>query len=183
VGDHALVLSVAAGVTLAKLQAGLAPAARVVRSMPNTPCLIGEGATAFSLGQHATPDDAATAARLLGAVGAAYEVPEPLLDAVTGLSGSGPAYVYTVIEALADAGVREGLPAGIAADLAARTVAGAAQMVRETGEHPALLRSAVTSPGGTTAAGLAELDRCGLRHALHAAVRAATDKARQLGDD
>lgn len=178
-----LVMSIAAGFSLERLAAGLASGVRLVRVMPNTPCLVGHGASAFSLGEHATRQDAATASKLLGAVGAAYEVPEALLDPVTGLSGSGPAFVYTVIEALADAGVRVGLPRGVASDLAARTVAGAAQMVIETGDHPALLREAVTSPGGTTAAGLAQLDRHGLRHALAEAVRAATERAKQLGAD
>lgn len=178
-----LVLSIAAGYPLHRLAEGLSNGVRIIRSMPNTPALVGQGASAFCRGEHATPEDASVAQSLLGSVGVAYEVAEPLLDAVTGLSGSGPAFVYTVIEALADAGVRVGLPRNVASDLATRTVAGAAEMVARTGEHPALLREAVTSPGGTTAAGLAELEHHGLRHALAEAVRAATERAQQLGAD
>ncbi|MEM9186242.1 MAG: pyrroline-5-carboxylate reductase [Planctomycetota bacterium] len=180
-GDKTLVLSIAAGFPISRLAWGLTPGARIIRAMPNTPCLVGRGATAFSLGTHATRADAATANRLLSAVGVAYEVTEELLDAVTGLSGSGPAYVYTMIEAMSDAGVRAGLPRAVAADLAAQTVAGAARMVTETGEHPALLREAVTSPAGTTAAGLAALERGGLRAAIDDAVQAATARAAELG--
>jgi pyrroline-5-carboxylate reductase len=154
---------------------------RVIRAMPNTPALVGMGAAAYCLGSTATRDDAATAARLLGAVGLAVEVPERLMDAVTGLSGSGPAYVYLVIEALADGGVRSGLPRADALKLAAQTVLGAASMVMETGEHPAVLKDMVTSPGGTTIAGLAELERHGLRAALIDAVTAATRRAAELG--
>ncbi|MEM6798427.1 MAG: pyrroline-5-carboxylate reductase [Planctomycetota bacterium] len=176
-----LFVSIAAGFSLASLESGLPTGARVVRVMPNTPSLVGRGVSAFSPGQHATGDDSTLVGRLLEAVGAAHEVPESQLDAVTGLSGSGPAFVYTIIEAMTDAGIRAGLPAAVAADLAARTVAGAAHMVLETGDHPALLRRAVTSPGGTTAAGLAALDRHGLRHALGEAVAAAVVQSKELG--
>ncbi|MEM1305230.1 MAG: pyrroline-5-carboxylate reductase [Planctomycetota bacterium] len=178
----ALVVSLAAGVTLSRLASRLPKRARLVRVMPNTPCLVGRGASAFSLGEHATPGDAELVAGLLSAVGYAVCVEEKHLDAVTGLSGSGPAFVYTVVEALADAGVRAGLPRDIALKLAAETVAGAAEMVATTGEHPAALRDAVTSPAGTTAAGLAELERHGLPWALQAAVAAATQRSRELAE-
>jgi pyrroline-5-carboxylate reductase len=178
---NAVVVSIAAGVTLEKLAAQLPPGSRVVRVMPNTPCLVGQGASCFALGQHADSADGESVRRLLSAVGIAHEVPEKLLDAVTGLSGSGPAFVYTVIEALADGGVRAGLPRALAAELAAQTVAGAAAMVLETGKHPAELRDAVASPAGTTIAGLAELERLGLRGALIEAVTAAAERSAELG--
>jgi pyrroline-5-carboxylate reductase len=177
----ALVVSIAAGVTLARLAAGLAGGQRIVRVMPNTPCLVGRGASGYSLGPGATAADGQLVARLLSSVGAAYEVPEKLLDAVTGLSGSGPAFVYTMIESLAEGGVRMGLPPELAADLAARTVAGGAEMVLSTGETPAVLRDRVTSPGGTTLAGLAELDKGGFRQAVIDAVCAATRRSAELG--
>ena len=178
---ESLVVSIAAGVTLGQLAGGLREGARVVRVMPNTPCLIGRGASAFARGENATDGDAKLVGELLSAVGTVHEVPEKLLDAVTGLSGSGPAFVYTVIEALSDGGVRAGLPRELAASLAAQTVAGAAEMVLATGEHPAKLRDAVTSPGGTTIAGLEALEHGGLRAALIAAVREATNRATELG--
>jgi pyrroline-5-carboxylate reductase len=149
--------------------------------MPNTPALVGAGAAGFARGQHATAADGELASKLLGAVGTADEVSEKLLDAVTGLSGSGPAYVYTVIEALADGGVLMGLPRAAALRLAAQTVTGAAQMVLQTGKHPAALRDEVTSPGGTTIAALEQLEKHGLRNALIQAVRAATEKSQALG--
>lgn len=176
-----LYLSIAAGLKLADLEAWLGSHQRVIRSMPNTPALVGTGAAAFSRGRSATADDAALAKKILGAVGTADEVSEKLLDAVTGLSGSGPAYVYTVIEALADGGVLMGLPRATALTLAAQTVAGAAQMVLETGKHPATLRDEVTSPGGTTIAGLEQLEAHGLRNALIQAVRKATERSLELG--
>jgi pyrroline-5-carboxylate reductase len=177
----ALVVSIAAGITLAALEAAAA-GMRVIRAMPNTPALVGKGAAAYCLGATASREDAATAARLLGSVGLAVEVPERLMDAVTGLSGSGPAYVYLVIEALADGGLRAGLPRADALKLAAQTVLGAATMVMETGEHPAVLKDMVTSPGGTTIAGLAELEGHGVRAALIEAVTAATLRAAELGE-
>ncbi len=176
-----LLVSVAAGVTLQSLQAHAGPAARVVRAMPNTPALVGKGAAGFCLGASATAEDAAFAAKLLGSVGVSVTVPEKLMDAVTGLSGSGPAYGYLMIEALADGGVRMGLPRAEALQLAAQTLAGAAAMVLETGQHPGVLKDMVTSPGGTTIAGLAELERLGLRSALIEAVSAATRRSCELG--
>jgi pyrroline-5-carboxylate reductase len=175
-----LLISIAAGVTLAGMEAA-AGHHRVIRVMPNTPALIGKGAAAFSPGRNATESDFRMAERLLGAVGIVTRVPEKLLDAVTGLSGSGPAYVYTVIEALADGGVAEGLTKDQALQLAAQTVAGAAEMVLQTGQHPAVLRDQVTSPGGTTIAGLAILEAKGLRSALIEAVRTAARRSRELG--
>lgn len=182
VRPQTLVVSIAAGVTLEQLAKPFKRGTRVVRVMPNTPCLIGKGAAAFSLGEHATKDDAKLVELLVSAVGEGYAVPEYQLDAVTGLSGSGPAYVYTAIEALTDAAVRVGLPRAVASQLAARTVAGAAEMVLSTGKHPAVLRDEVTSPGGTTAAGLAALEANGFRHALAEAVSAAESRSRELGE-
>lgn len=179
-GDR-LYLSIAAGVKIADLEAWLGTSGRVIRVMPNTPALVGAGAAAFAKGSRATESDAETARTIFGAVGTVDEVSEKLLDAVTGLSGSGPAYVYTVIEALADGGVLMGLPRATALQLAAQTVAGAAKMVLETGSHPAVLRDQVTSPGGTTAAGLEQLEAHGLPHALIQAVRKATERSVELG--
>lgn len=179
--DH-LIISIAAGISLKTIAAGLGQNSRLIRVMPNTPCLVGCGASAFSRGEFASTQDAALVQRLLSNVGFAVEVPEKLLDAVTGLSGSGPAYVYQIIEALSDGGVRMGLPRDSATKLAAQTVLGAAQMVLSTGQHPASLKDAVTSPGGTTIAGLHALERGGLRGTLMNAVEAATERSRQLGE-
>lgn len=176
-----LVISIAAGVTLTALEAATSENFRIIRAMPNTPALVGHGAAGFCLGTRANPADAAVAESLLGAVGLAVEVPERLMDAVTGLSGSGPAYIYLVIDALADGGVRAGIPRADAVRLAAQTVLGAAAMVLETGEHPAVLKDMVTSPGGTTIAGLAVLEQHGLRSALIEAVGAAVTRAGELG--
>lgn len=180
-GAPRLAISVAAGVTVATLETAAAENVRIIRAMPNTPSLVGKGAAGYCLGSRATADDAKTAQALLGAVGLAVEVPERLMDAVTGVSGSGPAYIYLVIEALADGGVRAGLPRADALRLAAQTVLGAATMVLETGEHPAVLKDMVTSPGGTTIAGLAALEKNGLRSALIEAVGAAVQRAGELG--
>jgi pyrroline-5-carboxylate reductase len=176
-----LVVSIAAGVTLKRLAAGLPAGQRIVRVMPNTPCLIGQGTSAYSLGESATANDGRLVAELLSAVGIARAVPEGMLDAVTGLSGSGPAFVYSMIEALAEGGQAAGLPPELASEMAARTVAGAAQMVIETGETPAVLRDRVTSPGGTTLAGLAVLNDRGFERAVSAAVEAAAKRSIELG--
>jgi pyrroline-5-carboxylate reductase len=176
-----LLISIAAGVTLAKLENLLPSDARVIRVMPNTPALVGEGASAFALGKSATAADGELAKKLLSAVGVAIEVKESLLDAVTGLSGSGPAYVYQFIEALSDGGVAAGLPRDIATKLAAQTVLGAAKMVLETGQHPGALKDQVTSPGGTTIEGLHALEKGEFRATVMSAVRAATEKSKKLG--
>jgi pyrroline-5-carboxylate reductase len=178
--DH-LLISIAAGVTLAKLEGALPAGTRIIRVMPNTPALVGAGASAFALGKNATAADGELAEKLLSAVGTAFQVKESLLDAVTGLSGSGPAYVYSFIEALSDGGVAAGLTCDMATKLAAQTVLGAAKMVLETGQHPSALRDQVTSPGGTTIEGLHELEKGQLRGVVMNAVRAATEKSKKLG--
>ena len=182
------VLSIMAGVPTGKLERWLsgedeaAQPVHVVRAMPNTPALIGEGMAAISRGAHAKDADMNRAERILAAVGRVVRVDEKQLDAVTGLSGSGPGYVYTVIEALADGGVKVGLPKPLALELAAQTVLGAARMVLETEEHPAVLRDRVTSPGGTTIAGLHAMEAAGIRNALMQAVEAAARRSRELGE-
>ena len=176
-----VVLSIAAGVTISKLEGALPAGTRVIRVMPNTPALIGESASAFALGKNATAADGELAKKLLSAVGVVFQVKENLLDAVTGLSGSGPAYVYQFIEALSDGGVASGLPRDIATRLAAQTVVGAAQMVLQTGQHPGALKDQVASPGGTTIEGLHELEKGKLRATVMNAVRAATEKSKKLG--
>jgi pyrroline-5-carboxylate reductase len=178
-----LLISIAAGVTLTKLESALPAGARVIRVMPNTPALVGEGASAFALGKSATAADGELARKLLSSVGTALQVKENLLDAVTGLSGSGPAYVYQFIEALSDGGVAAGLPRDIATKLAAQTVLGGAKMVLETGEHPGTLKDQVTSPGGTTIEGLHALEKGKLRATVISAVRAATEKSKKLGQN
>ena len=176
-----LVLSIAAGVTIAHL-AKLAPkGARIVRAMPNTPVLVRDGVSALSFGVGVTEKDQQLARRLFEAVGRAVVVEERLMDAVTGLSGSGPAYGFLAIEALADGGVKMGLPRTVADLLAAQTVLGAARMVLDTGEHPAKLKNNVASPGGTTIAGLHRLELGGLRATLMAAVEAAAKRSEELG--
>jgi pyrroline-5-carboxylate reductase len=176
-----LVVSIAAGITLRQLAAGLGSGCRLIRVMPNTPCLIGASASGYSPGDNAAAEDIVRVDRLLNAVGVAFRLPEPLLDAVTGLSGSGPAFVYLMIEALSDGGVRVGLPRDVATALAAQTVLGAAKMVLETQSHPGVLKDMVASPGGTTIAGLHALERGGVRGALMDAVEAATRRAAELG--
>lgn len=175
-----LVVSIAAGITLETLETLVGGVPRVVRVMPNTPCLVGRGASAFCLGSAATAEDALLVERLLSAVGLAEQVPEKLMDAVTGLSGSGPAFVYLMIEALADGGVRMGLPRATAQRLAAQTVEGAAALVLSSGEHPGVLKDQVASPGGTTIAGLQTLEDRAVRGALIAAVQQATERSTQL---
>jgi len=175
-----LILSIAAGITLRQLADGLGAGRRLSRIMPNTPCLIGASASAYSPGRTATFGDVALVDRLLNAVGRAFRLPEQLLDAVTGLSGSGPAFVYLIIEALSDGGVRMGLPRDVATVLAAQTVLGSAQMILETGSHPAVLKDMVASPGGTTIAGLHALERGNVRGSLMDAVEAATRRATEL---
>ncbi|MGO8689048.1 MAG: pyrroline-5-carboxylate reductase [Thermoguttaceae bacterium] len=179
-GRH-LVISIAAGIRLAALAEGLGGEVRLIRAMPNTPCLVGRGASAYSLGPRATAADVRVAEELLRAVGIALPVEEKLLDAVTGLSGCGPAFVYVVIEALADGGVKAGLPREVAAALAAQTVLGAGQMVLSSGEHPSVLKDRVASPGGATIAGLQAIEEGGLRATLMAAVEAAARRSMELG--
>ncbi|MBX3451913.1 MAG: pyrroline-5-carboxylate reductase [Planctomycetaceae bacterium] len=179
--DQHLIVSIAAGIPLATLTSKLGAGRRYIRVMPNTPALVSAGASAFCRGGKADDRDAAVVAQLLGTVGRAEEVPEKLMDAVTGLSGSGPAYGFLMIEALADGGVRAGLPRALALMLAAQTVLGAAKMVLETGQHPGALKDAVASPGGTTIAGLHALEQGGVRGILMDAVVAATERARELG--
>jgi pyrroline-5-carboxylate reductase len=181
VKEGALVLSVAAGVPTRVIEKYLGPHAHVVRAMPNTPALVDAGATAIAPGSRAQPEDLAQARAIFEAVGMVAEVEETLLDAVTGLSGSGPAYVFMIIEALADAGVKVGLPRYQAQSLAAHTVLGSAKLLIETGEHPGVLKDRVTSPGGTAIAGLHTLEEGGLRTTLINAVVAATERSRQLG--
>ena len=176
-----LVVSIAAGVSVATITRALGQDCRVVRVMPNTPCLVGASASGFAIGGAATREDAELVERMLSTVGVAIEVPEKLLDAVTGLSGSGPAYVYQIIEALSDGGVCVGLPRDIATKLAAQTVFGAAKMVLESELHPGELKNAVASPGGTTIAGLHTLEKGGLRGCLMDAVLAATRRSQELG--
>ncbi len=176
-----LLVSIAAGVPLAKLETGLGKQARVIRVMPNTPALVGSSATAFAMGKAASAEDAVLAQKLFSAVGIAFQLKEALLDAVTGLSGSGPAYIYLMIEALSDGGVASGLPRDVATKLAAQTVLGSAQMVLQTGQHPGVLKDMVTSPGGTTIEGLHELEKGKVRGSIMNAVRAATEKSKKLG--
>jgi pyrroline-5-carboxylate reductase len=176
-----LLISIAAGVPISKIEASLRSGARVVRVMPNTPALVGASASAFALNKSATEADAELVQKLLSSVGIALPVKEALLDAVTGLSGSGPAYVYLFIEGLSDGGVAAGLPREVATRLAAQTVLGSAKMVLETGMHPGALKDNVTSPGGTTIEGLHELEKGKLRGTVISAVRAATEKSKKLG--
>jgi len=177
----ALVVSIAAGVPLAVLESLLPPGTRVVRAMPNTAAMALAGATAVAAGSHATSADLDTARRLFDAVGTTLVVDETLLDAVTGLAGSGPAYVMLMIEALADGGVKMGLPREGAVRLAAQTLYGSAKLLLDTKEHPARLKDMVTSPGGTTIAGLHALEAGGVRTALIDAVERATRRSQELG--
>ncbi len=176
----ALLISVLAGITTDSLARGIGHNAPVVRAMPNTPALVNEGATAISAGRYAQPNHLQIARELFEAVGMVEVVTENLMDAVTGLSGSGPAYIYMVIEALTDGGVKQGLPRPVALKLAAQMVYGAAKLVLETGKHPAILRDEVTTPGGTAIAAVAELEHHGLRTMLINAVATATARSQQL---
>jgi pyrroline-5-carboxylate reductase len=177
-----LVISVAAGVPISAMEARLPQGARVIRTMPNTPATVDAGATAIAAGSHATEKDLKIAETLFAAVGRVVTLDESLIDAVTGLSGSGPAYVMLMIEALADGGVKVGLHRDTALLLAAQTVYGSAKLLLETGEHPGRLKDMVTSPGGTAIAGLHTLESGGLRRTLIDAVEAATNRAMVLGE-
>jgi len=183
-----LIISIAAGIQIETIENDLGAGARVIRVMPNTPCLVQAGASAYSLGTNASMHDADLAHALFYSVGLAIEVEEKMMNAVTGLSGSGPAYVFMMIEALADGGVAAGLPRDTALALAAQTVAGAAQMVLQEGEtstpgiiHPAILKDKVASPAGTTITGLCELENSGIRGAFIRAVKAAAGRSQELG--
>lgn len=180
VAPGTLVMSTLAGVTTDTLARALGQPLAVVRAMPNTPALVDCGATAIAPGRHADDAHIALAREVFRAVGHVETVPEHLMDAVTGLSGSGPAYVFMVIEALTDAGVKQGLPRSVALTLSTQTVLGAARLVQETGRHPAILRDEVTTPGGTTISAVAELERHGLRTMLIDAVGIATERSRAL---
>jgi pyrroline-5-carboxylate reductase len=175
-----LVVSIAAGVPLEAIESRL-PQARVIRTMPNTPALVGAGATAIAMGGHATKADVEAAQGIFNSVGMTVVLDEAQMDAVTGLSGSGPAYLFLIIEALSDAGVKVGLSRHHAQTLAAQTVLGSAQLLLETNEHPGRLKDMVTSPGGTAIAGLHTLEAGGLRTTLMNAVEAATKRSRELG--
>jgi pyrroline-5-carboxylate reductase len=177
----ALVVSIVAGVSSATIEERLPNNIRVVRTMPNTPALVHAGATGIAAGTRATKDDLDLVTRLFGSVGRAVVVQEALLDAVTGVSGSGPAYVFLMIEALADGGVKMGLPRDAAYELAAQTFYGAAKLVLESGEHPARLKDRVTSPAGTTISGVHALEQGGLRRTVMNAVEAAARRATELG--
>ncbi|HKU41173.1 MAG TPA: pyrroline-5-carboxylate reductase [Polyangiales bacterium] len=175
-----LVVSIAAGVPLAVIE-GQLPGKRVIRAMPNTPALVGAGATAIATGRHATAEDSKRARAIFESVGVVVEVPEAQLDAVTALSGSGPAYVFYLAEALIEAGRAAGLPDDVASALALQTVYGAAKLLHESGEQPADLRRKVTSPGGTTEAGVRSLDASQVKGAVRACVIAARDRGAELG--
>ncbi len=180
VAPGAVVLSVLAGITTDAIRESLGGKTAVVRAMPNTPALVDEGATAIAAGQHASAAHLELAREVFASVGTVEVVPESLMDAVTGLSGSGPAYVYMVIEALTDGGVKQGLPRPTALRLAAQTVLGAAKLTVETGKHPAILRDEVTTPGGTAIAAVADLEAHGLRTMLINAVATATQRSKEL---
>lgn len=177
-----LLVSIAAGITVDQLAKAVPAGVRVVRVMPNTPAVVGSSATAYTLGPGATAQDGRKVQELFGSVGLAFEVKEALMDAVTGLSGSGPAYACLFIEALSDGGVAAGLPRDVATRLAAQTLLGTARMVLETGLHPGVLKDQVTSPGGTTIDGIHELEKAGFRAGVMNAVRAAAEKSRRLGE-
>jgi pyrroline-5-carboxylate reductase len=182
VSAEALVISIAAGVPVSIVQSKLAPGTRVVRAMPNTPALVDAAATAIARGEHARDSDLDEAKRIFDAIGITVALDESQLDAVTGLSGSGPAYVFLILEALSDAGVKVGLSRRNAQLLAAQTLLGSAKLLLETNEHPGRLKDMVTSPGGTAITGLHTLENGGLRTTLMNAVEAATKRSRELGE-
>ena len=182
IAPDALVISIAAGVPMSTIEARLGPGARVIRAMPNTPALVDAGATAIAGGEHAHETDLADAKRIFDSVGITVILEESQLDAVTGLSGSGPAYVFLILEALSDAGVKVGLSRRTAQLLAAQTLLGSAKLLLETNEHPGRLKDMVTSPGGTAITGLHTLENGGVRTTLMNAVEAATRRTRELGE-
>jgi len=177
-----LFITVAAGVATGTIEAGFGGSPRVVRAMPNTPALVGQGATAIAAGAHASKDDLASAEAVFAKVGTTVIVEEKHLDAVTGLSGSGPAYVMMIVEAFADAGVKVGLPRPTAHALAVQTIRGSIELLTQTGRHPAQLKDQVTSPGGTTISGVHALEQGGLRSTIINAVEAATRRSKELGE-
>lgn len=181
-GEYHLIISVVAGLTIRVLRELTHPRARVVRVMPNTPAMVGKGASGYCLSDNITPAEEKAVQGLMLATGYAVKVEESLMNAVTGVSGSGPAYMMTILESMADAGVLLGLSREVSIKLAAQTMYGAAAMVLETGMHPAVLRDQVTSPGGTTIQGLAKLEKYGVRHAMMEAVKASAAKAAILGE-
>jgi pyrroline-5-carboxylate reductase len=181
IAERHLLISIAAGVTTRTLEQQLGGKVRVVRAMPNLPAIVAAGATALAAGAHATASDVEQAQALFESVGRTVVVSEAQMDAVTGLSGSGPAYAMLVIEGLADGGVQMGLPRAVALLLATQTVYGASKLLLETGEHPGQLKDRVASPGGTTIAGIDALEQGGVRHTMMNAVKAATERAQQLG--
>jgi len=183
IDNNKLLISIAAGVPLQFIGGYLSPEARLVRVMPNAPALVLEGMAAIAPGKRATTTDCQIVEGIFNAIGKSCIVKEELLDVVTGLSGSGPAYIFVIIQALADGGVREGLPRDVALQLAAQTVLGAARMVVETGEHPEKLKDMVASPGGTTIAGLHQIELGNIRATLINAVIAATERSRELGQN
>lgn len=183
VTEDTLVISVLAGITTATIAEQLDKNVPVVRTMPNTPALVDEGATAVAPGQFAEPTHVDIAEDIFKAVGIVEVVPEYLMDAVTGLSGSGPAYIYMIIEALTDGGVKQGLTRSTALRLAAQTVYGAAKLVLDTGKHPAILRDEVTTPGGTAISAVADLENHGLRTMLINAVATATERSKELSSE
>ena len=182
ISADALVISIAAGVPVAAIQSRLASGTRVVRAMPNTPALVDAAATAIAGGEHARASDLDDAKKIFDAIGLTVILEESALDAVTGLSGSGPAYVFLILEALSDAGVKVGLSRRTAQLLAAQTVLGSAKLLLETNEHPGRLKDMVTSPGGTAITGLHTLENGGVRTTLMNAVEAATRRSRELGE-
>ncbi len=181
-GTSHLVISIAAGITLAQLEKGLGARMRIIRVMPNTPALVLAGASALSGNSNVSKEDMAVGQQIFSAVGTSVEVPEDLLDAVTGLSGSGPGYVFTFIEAMIDGGVLAGIPRPVAEQLVLQTVYGSAKLALESGEPAAVLKGRVTSPGGTTITGLQVMEEAGLRGTVMTAIEAATARSRELGE-